>query len=224
MSCLKPIVTGSLAVGPFQDAFEKVTCSGDGSANAPLARCPGSETVSAASAAVESTVAVVDAEYVFATPGVNGPKDAFVPSVSASTAFTVPLPPPSACVYGSMPSVFRPSRISDARVARLSMFSRPKPHSTVSSVETPTVLVEPCTTCVALEANCGKLAAGSWFEVGVNRARNAWLLSLNESVYGAWPAIVSAPTAAVVVAWLARENAPIQYCRKSLETFTQFSS
>ena len=41
---------------------------------------------------------------------------------------------------------------------------------------------------------------------------------------GAWPAIVNALTAASVVAWLARALAPIQYCMKSLETFTQFSS
>jgi len=37
-------------------------------------------------------------------------------------------------------------------------------------------------------------------------------------------AIVSALTAAAVVAWLAREYAPIQYCRKSLDTCTQFSN
>ena len=56
-----------------------VAFSADGSENAPLTRWPGafelgSATLSAASPADEMTLAVVDAVYVFATPGVNGPK------------------------------------------------------------------------------------------------------------------------------------------------------
>src|SRR4051794_2474679 len=103
------------------------------------------------------------------------------------------------------------------------MFSRPKPHSCVSTVETPTALVVPWTTCVGLDANCGKFATGSAFDVGVKRARNGWS-SLKEPLNGDCPAIVSALTAAAVVAWFARELAPIQYCRKSFEVCTQFSS
>ena len=61
----------------------------------PLTRCPvasglGSETVSVASPAVETTLAVVEAVYSRATPGVNAPKDAGAPSVSASVAGTMP--------------------------------------------------------------------------------------------------------------------------------------
>ncbi len=104
------------------------------------------------------------------------------------------------------------------------MFSRPKPHSSVSLVDTPTAFVPPETTCVAFDANCGKLATGNALDVGVKRGRNDWFESWKEPVNGACPAIVSALTAAAVVAWLARALAPIQYCRKSLETFTQFSS
>ena len=61
MCCLKPIVTASLEVGPVQADFEKDTSSGDGSANAPFIRWPGSDDVSVASPAEEITVAVVDA-------------------------------------------------------------------------------------------------------------------------------------------------------------------
>src|SRR4051794_19883739 len=98
MSCLKPIATASLDVGPVQADFEKRTCSGDGSENAPLVRCPGSDTVSAASPAVEITVAVVDAEYVRARPGRNVPNVGDAPRLSASVAGTVPLPAPVVCV------------------------------------------------------------------------------------------------------------------------------
>ena len=59
--CLNAIVTGSLATGPVQVDFEKLTSSGDGSANAPFIRWPGSDTVSAASPAEEMTLAVVAA-------------------------------------------------------------------------------------------------------------------------------------------------------------------
>ena len=61
MCCLNAIVTASLATGAVQVDFEIETCSGDGSVNAPLARWPGSLTLSVASPAVEITLAVVDA-------------------------------------------------------------------------------------------------------------------------------------------------------------------
>ena len=61
MCCLKEIVTGSLATGASQVVFEKATSSGDGSANVPFIRCPGSETLSVASPALEITLAVVEA-------------------------------------------------------------------------------------------------------------------------------------------------------------------
>src|SRR3954468_6794531 len=104
------------------------------------------------------------------------------------------------------------------------MFSSPKPHSCVSAVETPTALAEPWTRCVGFEANCGNDATGSAFEVGVKRARNAWLESEKVPLNGDWPTIGVALTAAAVVAWLARALAPIQYCMKSLDVCTQFSS
>ena len=63
-----------------------------------MVRWPGSETDNAASPAVEITLAVVDAVYSFATPGVNAPNVAGVPSVSASVAGTVPPALPSASV------------------------------------------------------------------------------------------------------------------------------
>ncbi len=50
----------SFETGPVQVAFEKETASGDGNANVPFVRWPGSDTVSAASPAVEITFAVVD--------------------------------------------------------------------------------------------------------------------------------------------------------------------
>src|SRR5690349_9342931 len=90
MCCENPMVTGSLDTGAVHDAFDSVTCSGSGSVNAPLARWPGSETLSVASPAVEVTVAVVEAVYTWSTPGVNGPKLAGPPSVSDSVAGTVP--------------------------------------------------------------------------------------------------------------------------------------
>ena len=61
MCCLNAIVTGSLDTGAVHVALENETSSGDGSENAPLTRWPGSDTVSAASPAVEITFAVVDA-------------------------------------------------------------------------------------------------------------------------------------------------------------------
>ena len=61
MCCLKPIVTASLDTGAFQADFDSDTSSGDGSANVPFIRWPGSEYDSAASPAVEITLAVVEA-------------------------------------------------------------------------------------------------------------------------------------------------------------------
>ena len=60
MCCLNAIVTGSLETGAVHVALLKETSSGDGSANAPLVRWPGSPTVRAASPAVLMTLAVVD--------------------------------------------------------------------------------------------------------------------------------------------------------------------
>jgi hypothetical protein len=42
------IVTGSLAAGPSHVDFEKPTASGDGSADVPFVRSPGSEALGAA--------------------------------------------------------------------------------------------------------------------------------------------------------------------------------
>src|SRR3954470_17002128 len=66
-----------------------------GSANAPFTRWPvavedGSATLSVASPAVEMTLAVVSAAYVFATPGWNGPRAGSVPNESESVAGTLP--------------------------------------------------------------------------------------------------------------------------------------
>src|SRR5437867_291016 len=66
------------------------TRSASGSANAPFIRWPGSDTLSAALAAVEMTFAVVLAVYSLSTPGVNAPNEAAGPSVSESVAGTVP--------------------------------------------------------------------------------------------------------------------------------------
>ena len=66
-----------------------MTTTGCASRNAPLASVA-SDTLNAASPAVEVTVAVVDAVYSFSTPGVNGPNDAGPPSVNASVAGTEP--------------------------------------------------------------------------------------------------------------------------------------
>ena len=89
--CLNEIVTDSFDTGAVQLDLLNATCSGSGSVNVPLARYAGDgATDSAASPAVEITFAVVDAVYSFARPGVNAPKLAGVPSVSASVAGTLP--------------------------------------------------------------------------------------------------------------------------------------
>src|SRR3954454_3210407 len=89
-----PALTGLNAVLVFA-AFSARTVSACGSENAPLTRWPGafaavSATDSVASPAVEITLAVVCASYVFPTPGVNWPKLAAGPSVSDSVAGTLP--------------------------------------------------------------------------------------------------------------------------------------
>src|SRR3954453_13142006 len=100
------ICTGSLEIGPVH-VFTTVgsglppTSSGAARENVPLTRRPeavvdGSVTDSAASPALEITVAVVLAVYVPFTPGMKAPSDGAVPSVSESVAGTVPLMPPLA--------------------------------------------------------------------------------------------------------------------------------
>src|SRR4051794_25312028 len=91
-------VDTALDTGPVQVAGARSTRSGSGRVNAPFVRRPGSETVSAASPAVEITVAVVLAVYSRSTPGVKAPKDAGAPIVSDSVAGTLPPAPPPASV------------------------------------------------------------------------------------------------------------------------------
>src|SRR5689334_17652931 len=90
MCCVTPRSTGSFDTGADQLVLESETCSGSGRLNAPLARWPGTETLSAASAAELITLAVEDAVYVLSTPGVNAPNVAGAPSESASVAGVVP--------------------------------------------------------------------------------------------------------------------------------------
>src|SRR3954452_7370420 len=92
------IVSGEPLTAPNGLVFAAsaaLACSAEASENAPLTRRPGlvepgSATESAASPAVLITLALMLAAYSFATPGVNAPKAAGVPSVSASVAGTVP--------------------------------------------------------------------------------------------------------------------------------------
>src|SRR3954466_15465062 len=91
-----PTSAGGLRVRAGLAAMTRRAC---GSENEPFTRWPvavedGSATLSVASPAVEMTLAVVLAAYVFATPGWNVPKAAGVPSDSASVAGTVPPAPP----------------------------------------------------------------------------------------------------------------------------------
>ena len=69
----------------------------------------GSATVSVASPAVEMTFAVVDAVYSFATPGVNAPKLAGAPIVSASVAGTVPPASPMAVPVAAASAFWPPT-------------------------------------------------------------------------------------------------------------------
>src|SRR3954464_5048334 len=133
MCCLNVIVTGSLDTGAVHVAFEKVTWTGSGSVNAPLARQQVSPTDSVASPAVEITFAEPVASYVLSTPGVNAPKVAAGPSVSPSVAGTeppaLPAPPPSVA------STDRSSRqIERPKVAANSVL--PSPESLMSSTGT----------------------------------------------------------------------------------------
>src|SRR3954468_6492607 len=78
---------------PVPAALVAFACRADGSENDPFTRWPvavedGSATESVASPADEMTVAEEVAVYVFATPGVNAPKAAGVPSASDSVAGT----------------------------------------------------------------------------------------------------------------------------------------
>src|SRR3954463_11360015 len=92
------MVETALDTGPLHDPGAMSTRKGCASVNAPLVSRPGSETLSVASLAVLITFAVVVAVYSRATPGVNAPKLAGAPSVSASVAGTVAptLPVPGA--------------------------------------------------------------------------------------------------------------------------------
>src|SRR4051794_20315839 len=110
IGCLKSIATLSLDTGAeyvltVDGSGVPATCSGEASANAPVTSRPvavelGSAAVSVASPAVETTVAVVVAEYSFARPGVNAPNAAGVPSVSDSVAGT---DPPTAASWAGAP-------------------------------------------------------------------------------------------------------------------------
>src|SRR3954468_15926770 len=98
------IVTGSLDTGAVHALLENSTRSASGNENDPFVRWPGSETLSAASPAVEITFAGVVAVYSFATPGVKAPNVAGAPSDSESVAGTVPPTPPVVCVALNRPS------------------------------------------------------------------------------------------------------------------------
>ena len=76
--------------GALHAAGVSSTCSGCASVNVPLARWPGSETLSVADPAVEVTVAVVEAVYSRAMPGMKAPRVTGPGSESASVAGTVP--------------------------------------------------------------------------------------------------------------------------------------
>src|SRR3954469_588689 len=103
----KVIVTGSLDTGAVHDALENSTRSGSESANEPFVNTPGSLTESAASPAVDTTFADVEAMYSLSTPVVNGPKDAGPRSVSVSVAGTDPPTAPSVLVaaYAAEPEL-----------------------------------------------------------------------------------------------------------------------
>src|SRR5215207_936445 len=94
MACLNAIANVSLLAGPLQLVFSGVMVTGWASRNAPLASVVG-DALSAASPAVEVTVAVLEAVYSCATPGVNEPNEAGAPSVSDNVAGTAPPAEPS---------------------------------------------------------------------------------------------------------------------------------
>src|SRR3954452_21606742 len=99
MCCRNVVVDGPLDTGPLHAFGAISTRSGSGSENAPLTKWLGSDTESAASPAVEMTLAGVDAVYSCATPGVNAPNEAAGPSVSDSVAGTLPPTVPDATVH-----------------------------------------------------------------------------------------------------------------------------
>ena len=117
IACRNAIVTGSLDTGADQ-VFNVIGAatpptgrnsppaparSGCGSENAPLTSLPvavslGSATDSSALPAVEMTLAVVEAEYSRATPGVKGPNEAGAPSVALCGNLKFDVQPPQALV------------------------------------------------------------------------------------------------------------------------------
>src|SRR3954453_7278281 len=110
------IVTGSLDTGAVHEALLNSTRSGSDSANAPFVSTPGSDTLSVASPAVLMTLAVVFAVYSFATPGVNAPNVAGVPSVRLSVAGTLPPTPPGVSVWAyTVASPYGTSRAGPTR-------------------------------------------------------------------------------------------------------------
>src|SRR3954465_4062076 len=90
MCGLNPTPTGAVDTGADQGLFEKVTCSGSDSVNAPLVSRPGSLTLRVASPAVEITVALVWAGEGAALPRPNAANVGGVPRVSESVAGTDP--------------------------------------------------------------------------------------------------------------------------------------
>src|SRR3954447_4039794 len=84
------IAAVALETGALHADGAMSTTSGSGRLNAPLARWPGSETVSAALPAVLMMLAVVDAVESRATPGTKAPKLAGARSESESVGGTVP--------------------------------------------------------------------------------------------------------------------------------------
>src|SRR3954453_11610639 len=95
MCWVNGIVTTSWEIGAEYVLTTPRPPSGLGSENEPLTRWPvavllGSATVSVASPAVETTSAVVVAVESLSAPGVNAPKEAGAPRVSARVAGTVP--------------------------------------------------------------------------------------------------------------------------------------
>src|SRR5262245_49055219 len=99
------IVELPLDTGPVHADGAISTRSASGSENAPLARCPGSLTLSVASAAVLVMAAVVCAVYSLSTPGVNAPKVAGAARLSDSVAGTVPATLAVACTPGEPTSL-----------------------------------------------------------------------------------------------------------------------
>src|SRR4051812_27774917 len=154
--------------------------------NVPLTRWPvpnelGSATLRSALPADEVTLAVVVAKYVSLTPALKDPNVAAGPSVSDSVAGTLPPTVPSLLVEyvaGGGPGAgggfvrtrcrYASASCSAAeRSARVEMPSRPKPHSSVSSVATPGPSAKPTAPRAthvaswAVPAGCGPASHGA---------------------------------------------------------------